>query len=156
MPVDEKNVYAQDAYKNLFLTMTKEQILTAILNAVNEGTLGDIDAGFVTKIQEINDLRALRFWVGTMAEFHALEEKDSDTLYLFTDDPTLNEIQQAITELEQRIETAQTYTFDTASFEVSEDNDVSMKGASETTFGAIRLWVDENGVCQIRTTKGSN
>ena len=104
MPVDEKNVYAVDEYKNQFLTMTKEQILTAIINAVNKGEIGNIDAGFVTKIQEMNDLQALRIWVGTMAEFQALEEKDTETLYLFTDDPTVNEIEQKLTELEQELD----------------------------------------------------
>lgn len=104
MPVDEKNVYAVDEYKNQFLTMTKEQILTAIINAVNKGEIGNIDAGFVTKIQEMNDLQALRIWVGTMAEFQALEEKDAETLYLFTDDPTVTEIEQKLTELEQELD----------------------------------------------------
>lgn len=104
MPVDEKNVYAVDEYKNQFLTMTKEQILTAIVNAVETGSIGDVDKGFITKIQELNDLQTLSLWVGTMAEFEALSTKDPNTLYMFSDDPTLTEIEQKMTEMEQEID----------------------------------------------------
>lgn len=103
MPVDEKNVYAQDEYKNLFLTMTKEQILTAIVNAIETGEIGDIDKGFITKIQELNDLKTLSLWMGTMAEFTALATKDANTLYLFTDDPTMEEIEQQFTNMQAEI-----------------------------------------------------
>lgn len=87
-------VYALDEGKNQWETMTREQITAAILQAVNEGTITSIDAGFITKIQEQNKLGNVKFWLGTMAEFNALPEKDPNTLYLYTDDPTLDEIEE--------------------------------------------------------------
>lgn len=96
--LDEKNVYALDSGKNSFLTMTKEQILTAITQAVNEGTIGDIDAGFITKIQEQNDQKGISFWFGTTAQFEALEEKREDILYILTDDTTLTDIETGISD----------------------------------------------------------
>nr|DAW56672.1 MAG TPA: hypothetical protein [Bacteriophage sp.] len=104
MPLNEEEVYAIDEGKNSWLTMTKEQILTAITQAVNEGTIGDIDAGFITKIQEMNAQEVVKLWLGTMAEFQALTTKDTNTLYMFTDDPTLDDIEQKFTELESRID----------------------------------------------------
>lgn len=103
MALDEKNVYALDAGKNSFLTMTKEQILAAITQAVSTGEIKDIDAGFVTKLQEMNKQGVLQVWVGTMAEFEALEEKREDMLYLFTDDPTVTDIEGELKNLETQI-----------------------------------------------------
>lgn len=102
--LDEKNVYAQDSGKNNFLTMTKEQILTAIMQAVSTGEIKDIDAGFITKIQEMNDQNVLQIWVGTMAEFEELQEKHENMLYLFTDDPTVKDIEAALNDLEKNID----------------------------------------------------
>lgn len=103
MPLDETQIFGLDESKNKWLTMTKEQILTAIMQAVNEGTIGDIDAGFITKIQEMNEQGVIQFWFGTMAEYAALEEKDENTLYLFTDDPTINDIEEAINEIDDQL-----------------------------------------------------
>lgn len=101
--LDERNVYAQDNAKNNFLTMTKEQILTAILQAVNEGTIGDIDAGFITKLKEMNDGAVIQIWIGTMAEYTALPETRPNTLYMFTDDPTLSDIEKAFRDIQDSI-----------------------------------------------------
>lgn len=101
--LDERNVYAQDNAKNNFLTMTKEQILTAILQAVNEGTIGDIDAGFITKLKEMNDGAIIQIWIGTMAEYTALPETRPNTLYIFTDDPTLSDIEKAFRDIQGSI-----------------------------------------------------
>lgn len=93
---EERKVYALDEGANKWETMTKEQIITAIMQAVNEGTIGNLDAGFIHLVQEMNKQKTLSFWVGTITEFNALKEKDNDTLYLFTDDPTLDDIETAL------------------------------------------------------------
>lgn len=92
----DNKVYVLDDGANKYEAMTREQITAAILQAVNEGTISDIDAGFITKILEKNKQKVMSFWVGTQAEFHALESKDPDTLYLFSDDPLISDINNAI------------------------------------------------------------
>lgn len=94
-------VYALDDGANKHETMTKEQVLAAIIQAVEDGTITNIDTGFITKIKEMNKQTNLKVWVGTNAEFTALETKAEDTLYLFTDDPTIDDMEQAVTEVEE-------------------------------------------------------
>lgn len=99
----DNKVYVLDAGANQYEAMTKEQIITAITQAVNDGTISNIDAGFITKIQEMNKKGVLKWWVGTQAEFNALGTKDADTLYLFTDDPLYQDLLDAIDELTERV-----------------------------------------------------
>ena len=101
---DSLHVYLLDEAKNQHEGMTKEQIVTAIENMETTGSVGDVDAGFISKVLELNKHGKLRFWVGTMAEFNALETKDPDTLYLFTDDPTLDDIEDGLTSLETALD----------------------------------------------------
>lgn len=63
-------VFCDDGCK--FESMTKEQILAAIQQAVSEGTISNIDAGFITKIKEQNAGGALSFWKGTEAQLNKL------------------------------------------------------------------------------------
>lgn len=100
---DELKVFALDEGANKHQTMTKEQIIAAIVQAVNNGTIGNIDTGFITKIQEINNKTNLKVWIGTNAEFTALPTKDTDTLYLFTDDPTIDDMEEAVTTVKEAI-----------------------------------------------------
>lgn len=107
----ENKVYTLDAAANRYEGMTKEQIITAITQAVNDGTISNIDAGFITKIQEMNKQGVLKWWVGTQAEFNALETKDADTLYIFTDDPLyqdINNLVQQVSELTNRVNEIET------------------------------------------------
>lgn len=66
--------------------MTKEQILAAIVRAVNEGTIGEIDTGFITTIKTVNGT-PLKFFVGTQAEYEALADKQ-DLFAIITNDTT--------------------------------------------------------------------
>ena len=77
-------VYCEDNCK--FESMTKEQILTAIQQAVEEGEIHDVDTGFITKILEQNCGNNVKVWVGTEAEFNALQTKADDTIYIYTTD----------------------------------------------------------------------
>lgn len=79
--------------------MTKEQILTAIIQAVNEGTIGDIDTGFVTTIKTINGI-PLKFFVGEQHEYEALTDEEKNNLYaIITNDTTKYGIEEAIKQL---------------------------------------------------------
>lgn len=82
-----------------FEGMTKEQILTAIANAVSTGEIGDINTGFVQTIKTINNI-PLKFFVGTQAEYNALTAEDKRNLYaIVTDDDSITNIESAIAEL---------------------------------------------------------
>lgn len=84
-----------------FETMTKEQILTAIAQAVESGEIHDVDAGFVTKVKENNAGGYITFWVGTQAQYNALKEKDhAHCMYIITDHYSNAEVTQSLKQLE--------------------------------------------------------
>lgn len=87
-----------------FESMTKEQILTAIQQAVTTGEIKDVDTGFITTIKDQNRGNALTFWVGTTAEYNAIEEKAEDCFYILTDDTKDADTAAAIEELRTEIE----------------------------------------------------
>lgn len=68
-----------------FETMTKEQILAAIAQAAETGLTIDEDAAFITKVKEMNAGGMVTFWVGTQAQYNALESVDKNCLYIITD-----------------------------------------------------------------------
>ena len=72
--------------------MTKQQILTAIEQAISTGKITDVDTGFVTTIKEKNHLVGLSFWVGTQAEYNALPEKANNCFYIITDDTSFADV----------------------------------------------------------------
>lgn len=84
-------VFCEDNCK--FESMTKEQIITAIAEATGH-TPEDIDAAFITKIKEQNRNKPLKFWIGTQAEYNALEEIDPNCFYIFSDSDELSDIEQ--------------------------------------------------------------
>lgn len=82
-----------------FEGMTKEQILTAIEQAVNGGGITNIDAGFITTLKELNRGVGLRFWVGTSAEYNALAKKPENCFCVLTDEPTFTDVCKAYGEM---------------------------------------------------------
>lgn len=86
MADNERNYYVLSENNCKFESFTKEQILSAIQQAVNSGEIKNVDTGFVTKIKEQNKNAGLMFWVGTQAEYNALENKKNNCLYIITDD----------------------------------------------------------------------
>lgn len=102
-----------------FEGMTKEQIYTAIVQAVNEGTIGDIDTGFVTTIKDILG-NPLKFFVGTQAKYNALSATQRQGLFaIITDDTNKDGITEAINTLNQEIKAiqeAQTYKSKTVTY----------------------------------------
>lgn len=87
-----------------FESMTKEQILTAIDQAVSTGEIQDVDTGFVTAIKEMNKNAALSFWVGSQAEYNALSEITENCFYIITDDSTDTDLNTAFEELKQEVD----------------------------------------------------
>jgi hypothetical protein len=87
-----------------FESMTKEQILTAIMQAVKEGTIGDIDTGFITTIKTING-HGLKFFIGPQSEFESLSEDERQDLFpIITNDTTIESINAAIEVLQNDFE----------------------------------------------------
>ena len=78
-----------------FETMTKEQILAAIAQAVETGSVGDCDTGFITKVKEQNSGSCVTLWVGTRAQYNAIAEKAKNCMYIITDDTTGADIVKA-------------------------------------------------------------
>lgn len=107
---DEKKYYVLCANNCKFESMTKEQILAAIAQAVSTGEIKNVDTGFVTKIKEQNSGAALSFWVGTTAEYNAIPDKTANCFYILTDDTMKQDIENAINELAREIEILQTKT----------------------------------------------
>ena len=100
----ERKYYVRCESGCLFESMTKEQILAAISEAVSTGTITDVDTGFITKIKESNGNRALTFWLGTTAEYNAIEQKAENCFYILSDDTSGSDIAKAIEELQKKSE----------------------------------------------------
>lgn len=93
---DTPKVYVICDQNCKFEGMTKEQILTAIIQAVNEGTIGNIDTGFITTIKTINGL-PLKFFVGTESEYNALTDEQKNGLYaIITNDSTRENMEELL------------------------------------------------------------
>lgn len=85
-----------------FEGMTKEQILAAIAEATG-ATPTHIDDAFITKIKEINKNAALKFWIGTQAEYNAIETPEANCFYIFTDSDELSEIEEIAKETAEEV-----------------------------------------------------
>jgi hypothetical protein len=86
-----------------FEGMTKEQILAAIEQATSTGEIKDVDTGFVTKLKESNKNAALSFWVGTQAEYNALETITENCFYIISDDTSGEDFDTAFAELKEEV-----------------------------------------------------
>lgn len=96
-------VYVFDDAKNLFEGMTKEQIVNAIAAATGL-TPAEIDADVLTSaIKEQNAQRSVALWVGSQAEYNAIQAPDENTLYIVTDPDETNELQAQIDLLQAEI-----------------------------------------------------
>ena len=134
-------VFCADGCK--FESMTKEQILTAIQQAVSTGEIKDVDAGIITTIREKNKNAGLSFWYGTTAEYNAITNKDDNCYYIITDSTEKDDICAALelykkeTEAvsEKYTEVCENYT------EVCENvNDISDRHKAEDEKKNKTLW----------------
>ena len=99
----DKKVYCYCENGCKYETMTKEEILAAITQAVENGTVGNCDTGFIQTIKTINGL-PLRFFVGAQYEFEALSAEDKKDLFaIITNDTTFDGITESIEQLREEI-----------------------------------------------------
>jgi len=82
----KKYCYCENNCK--YETLDKEEILAAIAQAVESGTVGECDTGFITTIKTING-QPLKFFVGTQAEYAALSDEQKQNLFAIIH-PTMN------------------------------------------------------------------
>lgn len=75
-------IFARCADDCLFETMSKEQILTAIEEALEQGYVSDPDSAVFSKLKEQNAGAAVMAWVGNEAQYNAITEKSGNTLYI--------------------------------------------------------------------------
>lgn len=103
---EEKKYYCFCSSNCKYETMTKEQILAAIAQAVEGGAVVDPNAGFITKVKETNGGGYITFWVGRQSQYNAIEKKDASCLYIITDETTQADFEAAIQTLSEATETA--------------------------------------------------
>lgn len=94
-------VYAFCENNCRYETMRKEEIFSAIAQAIETGTVGECDTGFITTIKTVNGV-GLRFFVGTQSEYNALSAETKKNLFaLITNDTTKDGLLRALEELRE-------------------------------------------------------
>lgn len=80
-------------------TMSKEQTLTAIAQAIESGKITNVDTGFITTVKTINGT-PLKFFVGAQSEFELLTDEQKNNLFaIITNDVTKDGLLETIEEL---------------------------------------------------------
>lgn len=93
-------VFCEDNCK--FESMTKEEIIAAIAEATGN-TPTNIDDAFITKLKELNRGAGIKFWIGTQAEYNAIENPEANVLYIFTDSSEWDDIERLARETAQAV-----------------------------------------------------
>jgi hypothetical protein len=87
--------------------MTKEEILTAIQQALSGQQILDPDGGFITKVKELNTGDYVTFWVGSRAEYNALGGNiQKNCIYIMNDDTSASDLEKKLKRLEEKAESA--------------------------------------------------
>ena len=86
--------YVFDDARNLFEGLDKEEIHTLITQIISGQTIPDLDTGFVTKLKEQNHNTPLKFWIGTQAEYNAIDTPEQNCFYIFSDSDELNDLEE--------------------------------------------------------------
>ena len=101
---DERTYHVISDDNCKFESMTKEQILAAIVQAVEGHSISDVDTGFVQVLKEQNHGTGLKFWVGSSAEYNALQTIEQDVFYILTDDTELDDMEADIASFRASLE----------------------------------------------------
>lgn len=82
--------------------MTKEEVVAFCTSILETGTIpSSFNLGCIDSIKEQNGGLPIKFWLGTNAEYNAIETKDANTFYIMSDDSTRNDLVAAINTLNQ-------------------------------------------------------
>lgn len=96
-----------DDHDNRLEGMSKEQILSAIEQGLEQGYVSDPEGAVISKIKEINANGTAQLWIGTEAQFNALSPAPSigksiirigadGVLYICTDDSSIDTLIESI------------------------------------------------------------
>ena len=99
---DGKKYYCFCSSNCRYETMTKEQILAAIEQAVSGGKINNVDTGFVSKVKENNASGYVSFWVGTQAQYNALTSIAANCLYIITDETTSEDLEKFVNQMAEQ------------------------------------------------------
>lgn len=86
-------------------SLTKEQIYTAIIEALENGKIESVDTGFIQTIKTINNI-PLKFFVGSQASYDALTDEQKENLFAIISDDSSKE--NLISKLEELTEATET------------------------------------------------
>lgn len=100
----DKQVYALDDGGNRVETLSAEKILEAIQTAIATGEIPAELQTIIDTIKEQNKGAGLKFWLGTQAEFLALESTSEDVIYFINDSANLRDVAEALAELKKALE----------------------------------------------------
>lgn len=101
---DDTQVYALDEGGNKIATFSAEQILEAINAAITTGEIPSELTAFIDAIKEQNKGESLKFWLGTQAEFLALENTEENIIYFINDSTNLKELSDALDQLKDQLQ----------------------------------------------------
>ena len=101
---DGKKYYCFCGSNCKYETMTKEQILAAITQAASGEQVIDPDAGFITKVKELNSGKHVTFWVGTRAQYNELKNIETNCVYIISDDTTSEDLLATVEQMAQNCE----------------------------------------------------
>ena len=102
---EQRNVWGFCDDNCKFLVYTREEVLSLLQQAINDGSLQNIDPEYaaIKKIVDSNGGDNITFWTGTEAEFNALDPKPAisyfiprrgsdGTIYICLDDSHINSL----------------------------------------------------------------
>jgi len=139
--------YVLDANKNLKEGLDKEGIYAMLEQAIENGDLEhvDEDSAFVSKLKEVNSGANFKVWIGTTAEYNAIQTKTENTLYLLTDD----NLDQQLTTMEQDMATLQENVDSLSEGLTTATNTLNQRITSETNTLDQKITTEINRVNNI-------
>jgi hypothetical protein len=137
-------VYCDD--NNRHETLNKEEILSAIAQAQAGMPVIDPEAGILTKVKETNAGGYITFWVGTQAQYNALNGNIvQNCLYIITDENTGEEINNAIGALKKELDTLKVETIPGLQQSISSNKTIE-KIATGATFDRTDVTVKSSDI----------
>lgn len=100
---DSRKYYVISDDNCKFESMTKEEIIAAIVQYMESHEITDVDTGFITTLKEQNHGTGLTFWLGTQAEYNALETHVPNCFYIISDDSTVDDLQEVVNSLQETV-----------------------------------------------------